>query len=154
MTEYSDKTSKTNNSRNESTKDIVNDVFLYRAAAQEKVRRAIYAKTKGDETEGKRLYTLLRQGDWTADPFLHRQMRKHFKHGHSKYRTKAPANGVVTVGPSPSLLREEVSQGSSRRTDPDGGKPVRANLALVVIMTGVLITAVDNGAKAPHGGIV
>ena len=37
--------------RNESTKDIVNDVFLYRAAAQEKVRRAIYAKTKGDETE-------------------------------------------------------------------------------------------------------
>ena len=28
-------------------------------------------------------------------------------------------------------------------TDPDGGKPVRANLALVVIMTGVLITAVD-----------
>ncbi len=37
----------------------------------------------------------------------------------------------------------KVSQGSSRRTDPDGGKPVRANLALVVIMTGVLITAVD-----------
>ena len=64
--------------RNESTKDIVNDVFLYRAAAQEKVRRAIYAKTEGDETEGKRLYTLLGQGDWTTDPFLHRQMRKHF----------------------------------------------------------------------------
>ena len=70
--------------RNESTKDIVNDVFLYRAAAQQKVRRAIYARAKDDEAELTRLYTLLRQGEWTQDNFLHRQMRKHFKHGHSE----------------------------------------------------------------------
>ena len=70
--------------RNESTKDIVNDIFLYRAAAQKKVRSAIYTRAKDDEAERTRLYKLLQQGEWTQDNFLHRQMRKHFKHGHSK----------------------------------------------------------------------
>jgi len=70
--------------RNESTKDIVNDIFLYRASAQKKVRSAIYARTKDNEAERIRLYQLLQQGEWTQDNFLHRQMRKHFKHGHSE----------------------------------------------------------------------
>ncbi|WP_276981977.1 zinc ribbon domain-containing protein [Ferrimicrobium acidiphilum] len=70
--------------RNESTKDIVNDVLLYRAAGQQRVRRAFYTRAKDDEAELTRLYTLLQQGEWTQDNFLHRQMRKHFKHGHSK----------------------------------------------------------------------
>ncbi|EQD71678.1 transposase [mine drainage metagenome] len=70
--------------RNESTKDIVNDVFLYRTAAQKQVRRAIYARAKDDGEELARLYTLLKQDEWTQDNFLHRQMRKHFKHGHSQ----------------------------------------------------------------------
>ena len=70
--------------RNESTKDIVNDIFLYRAAAQQKVRRAIYARAKDDKAELTRLYELLQRGEWTQDNFLHRQMRKHFKHGHSQ----------------------------------------------------------------------
>ncbi|CAG4931285.1 unnamed protein product, partial [Acidithrix sp. C25] len=68
---------------NESTKDIVNDVFLYRAAARKQVRRAIYARAKDDKEELARLYTLL-QDEWTKDNFRQRQMRKHFKHGHSK----------------------------------------------------------------------
>ncbi len=46
--------------------------------------RAIYTRAKDDEAELTRLYTLLQQGEWTQDNFLHRQMRKHFKHGHSK----------------------------------------------------------------------
>ncbi|WP_298209950.1 hypothetical protein, partial [Ferrimicrobium sp.] len=70
--------------RNESTKDIVNDVFLYRAAAEKQVRRAIHARAKDDEAELTRLYTLLERGEWTQDNFLHRQMRNHFKHGHSQ----------------------------------------------------------------------
>ena len=70
--------------RNESTKDIVNDVFLYRAGAQQKVRKAIHARAKGHEAELTRLYELLQRGEWTQDNFVHRQMRKHFKHGHSK----------------------------------------------------------------------
>ena len=46
--------------------------------------RAIYTRAKDDEAELTRLYTLLQQGEWTQENFLHRQMRKHFKHGHSK----------------------------------------------------------------------
>ncbi|MCR1356120.1 transposase [Acidithiobacillus ferrooxidans] len=68
--------------RNETTKDIVNDVLLYKAAAMQKVRKAIAART-GDEAERKRLFTLLRKDQWFTDNFLHRQMRKHFRHGKS-----------------------------------------------------------------------
>lgn len=68
--------------RNETTKDIVNDILFYKAAAMAKVRKSIAARTK-DKQERKRLYTLLKQDAWPAEPFLHRQMRKHFKHGKS-----------------------------------------------------------------------
>ena len=68
--------------RNETTKDIVNDVLIYKAAAMQKVRKAIAART-GNEAERKRLFTLLRNDQWLTDNFLHRQMRKHFRHGKS-----------------------------------------------------------------------
>ena len=68
--------------RNETTKDIINDVLLYKAAALTKVRQSIAARTS-DPTERKRLYTLLRDDQWLTDNFLHRQVRKHFKHGKS-----------------------------------------------------------------------
>jgi len=66
--------------RNETTKDVVNDILLYKAAAKGKVRKAIALRTD-DKTERKRLYTLLKSDKWLEDSFLHRQMRKHFKHG-------------------------------------------------------------------------
>ena len=69
--------------RNETTKDIVNDVLLYKAAAMQKVRKAIAAHT-GEEPERRRLYTMLRNDQWLTDNFLHRQMRKHFRHGKSQ----------------------------------------------------------------------
>ena len=69
--------------RAETTKDIVNDILTYKAAAKLRVRQAI-AKRSGDENERKRLYTLLKRDEWLADPFLHRQMRKHFRHGKSE----------------------------------------------------------------------
>ncbi len=69
--------------RAETTKDIVNDILTYKAAAKRKVRQAI-AKRAGDENERKRLHTLLKRDGWLADPFLHRQMRKHFRHGKSE----------------------------------------------------------------------
>ena len=69
--------------RNETTKDIINDVLLYKAAAMTKVRQSIAARTN-DPVERKRLYTLLRDDQWLADRFLHRKVRKHFKHGKSR----------------------------------------------------------------------
>jgi hypothetical protein len=68
--------------RNETTKDIINDVLLYKAAAMTKVRQSIAARTS-DPVERKRLYKLLRDDEWLTDHFLHRQVRKHFKHGKS-----------------------------------------------------------------------
>jgi len=68
--------------RAETTKDIVNDILTYKAAAKLKVRQAI-AKRVSDENERKRLYTLLKRDQWLSDPYLHRMMRKHFRHGKS-----------------------------------------------------------------------
>lgn len=69
--------------RAETTKDIINDILTYKAAAKVKVRQAV-AKRTSDESERKRLYTLLKRDEWLSDPFLHRQMRKHFRHGKSE----------------------------------------------------------------------
>lgn len=66
--------------RAETTKDIVNDVLLYKASAMTKVRQSVAARAK-DVGERKTLYTLLRKDEWLGDNFLHRQVRKHFKHG-------------------------------------------------------------------------
>ena len=75
--------------RNETTKDIMNDVLTYKAAAMVKVRQAIHARTK-DKAEQKRLYTLLRDDKWQTDNILHRQMPKHFRHAKS-----ADANQII-----------------------------------------------------------
>ena len=68
--------------RNETTKNIIDDILTYKAAALAKVRQAVYLRTN-DKAEQKRLYTLLRKDEWLAENFLHRQMRKHFRHGRS-----------------------------------------------------------------------
>ncbi|MFL6717383.1 MAG: transposase [Burkholderiaceae bacterium] len=66
--------------RAETTKDVVNDILTYKAAACMKVRQAI-AKRTSDTTERRRLYGLLRADKWLEDSYLHRMMRKHFRHG-------------------------------------------------------------------------
>lgn len=63
-------------------RDVLADIAAYREAAKAKVRRAVYLRTK-DKKERKRLYKLLRSDIWTDEPFLCRQMRKHFRHGHT-----------------------------------------------------------------------
>lgn len=66
--------------RAETTKDVVNDILTYKAAALVKVRRAVATRSK-DQTERKRMYTILKKDDWMGDNFLHRQVRKHLRHG-------------------------------------------------------------------------
>ena len=92
--------------RAETSKDVLNDILAYRAAAMEKVKSAIARRTN-DEQERKRLYSMLRHGEWLSDIFLHRQMRKHFRHGVSKTSnqiivrsdkfTSAVVDGVLTI---------------------------------------------------------
>ena len=73
--------------RHETIKDVVNDILLYKAAAKQKVRQDIAART-ADPEERKRLYTLLKNDAWLSDSFLHRRMRKRFKHGVSQVRNQ------------------------------------------------------------------
>jgi transposase len=73
--------------RAETSKDVLNDILAYRAAAMDKVSKAIARRTD-DQQERKRLYTLLKRGEWLSDHFLHRQMRKHFRHGVSHSRSQ------------------------------------------------------------------
>lgn len=94
--------------RAETTKDIVNDILLYKAAAMVKVRQAVAARTR-DAVERKRMYAAIKTNEWLSDNFLHRQVRKHFRHGRSSVanqfvvrsdkHTSAVVNGrlVVTI---------------------------------------------------------
>jgi len=67
--------------RNETTKDIINDIFLYKEAAKVLVRQDIFARAKDDMVSSKELFVALAKEDYLGDPFIHRRMRFHFKHG-------------------------------------------------------------------------
>jgi len=79
----------------ETLRDVITNIGSYRAATKMKVRKAIFHKTK-NESERKELYKLLRCDEWTETPFLRRQMRKHFKHGHTTARRTDHEIGLWT----------------------------------------------------------
>lgn len=68
------------NAWKETLRDCISDIKAYREAAKEKIKQAIRKRASCDN-EWKRLYTLLKKDAWMEDNFLHRQMRKHFRHG-------------------------------------------------------------------------
>lgn len=73
----------------ETLRDVITDIATYREAAKVKVRRAIHKRTEDQPVvERKRLYRALRRDEWKDDPFLRRQMRKHYKHGHTRVRNQ------------------------------------------------------------------
>lgn len=74
--------------RNETTIDTLNDIKAFREAAKRLTRQAINRRCGTDKAEAKRLYTLLKRDQWIDDPFLHRQMRKHFRHGQVRNRNQ------------------------------------------------------------------
>ncbi|WP_028220968.1 transposase [Paraburkholderia oxyphila] len=87
--------------RAETTKDAVNDILTYKAAACAKVRQAV-AKRTSDEAERKRLYALVKSDKWLEDRYLHRMMRKHFRHGVSscdnQFIVRSDRHDVAIVG--------------------------------------------------------
>ncbi len=68
------------NAWKETVRDTVKDIAASRAAAKRRVRRAIHLRTS-DEADRRRLYAALRFDTWVADPWLSRQMRKHWNRG-------------------------------------------------------------------------
>jgi IS605 OrfB family transposase len=71
----------------ETLRDVIGNITAYREAAKEKVRKAISRREHNKESQ-KTLYVALKTDSWTTDSFLRRQMRKHFKHGHTKVRNQ------------------------------------------------------------------
>ena len=69
--------------RAETTKDVVNYILTYKAAAVQKVRQNV-AKRSSNQSERRELYGLLRTDQWIENAYLHRRMRKDFRHGISK----------------------------------------------------------------------
>ncbi len=146
--------------RNETTKDVVNDILTYKAAAKLKVRQTI-AKRTSDPTERKRLYTLLKNDQWQKDPFLHRQMRKHFRHGVSHtanqfvVRSDKHSSAIVD-GQMVMTIRIAKSYGGDLRlVTTSNGKHVDlsgCNLRICVKDGFTEIHyAADKGAGRPHG---
>ena len=62
--------------------DVSNDIKTYRAAAADKVKKAIFKKYSDKETRTKKCRAL-NNGEWIDDKYLRRMMRKYFKHGHT-----------------------------------------------------------------------
>ncbi|MBM0230225.1 MULTISPECIES: RNA-guided endonuclease TnpB family protein, partial [Micromonospora] len=71
------------NAWKETVRDAMADIAANMASAKVKVRRAIDRRTS-DPTERKRLFTALKADQWAADPFLARQMRKHWRRGKNR----------------------------------------------------------------------
>jgi hypothetical protein len=66
----------------ETVRDAADNIHACREAAKVQVRRAICRRTT-DLVERQRLYGLLRADRWAEDPYLSRQMRKHWRRGHN-----------------------------------------------------------------------
>jgi IS605 OrfB family transposase len=70
------------NAWKETVRDAVADIKANREAAKVEVRRAIRDGAPGKEH--KRLFTALKYDRWTADPYLSRLMRKHWRRGRNR----------------------------------------------------------------------
>ena len=93
------------NAWKETVRDAFADITANREAAKIEVKRAIRRHTT-DPAELKRLYTELKAERWPDDPYLARQMRKHWARGKNrthnqivvradKHNSRADANGKL-----------------------------------------------------------
>ncbi|MFG2054288.1 RNA-guided endonuclease TnpB family protein [Micromonospora sp. NPDC048930] len=71
------------NAWKEAVRDAVAGIAASLEAAKVDVRRAIIRRTS-DPAERKRMFSALKADQWASDPFLARQMRKHWKRGRNR----------------------------------------------------------------------
>jgi IS605 OrfB family transposase len=67
----------------ETVRDAMADIAANREAAKVYVRRTT-RRHAADDVERKRLFTLLKSDRWADDPYLRRQMRKHWSRGRNR----------------------------------------------------------------------
>jgi IS605 OrfB family transposase len=126
----------------ETLRDTIDGIQCYREAAKVQVRKAVFRR-KGDE-DTKPLYVSLKSDTWTSDPFLRRQMRKHFKHGHTSVRNQI----VLDMG----CYTAEVIDGKAcvSMTGLVPRKRIRIPLTTDRVPTGTLRLILNDGRVAVH----
>jgi transposase len=106
------------NAWKETVRDAVADIAANRAAAKTQARKAVNQHTS-NPAERRRLFTALKTDTWAEDPFLSRQMRKHWKRGWNRthnqivvrsdqYRTFTLAEGGNVWIAVPGLERRQL----------------------------------------------
>ncbi|MEU4477190.1 transposase [Micromonospora sp. NPDC023966] len=71
------------NAWKEAVRDAMGDIAANLEAAKVDVRRAVF-RSRSDPSERRRLLAALRANRWAADPFLTRQLRKHWRRGKNR----------------------------------------------------------------------
>ncbi|MEV4543621.1 transposase [Micromonospora echinaurantiaca] len=132
------------NAWKETIRDAMADMAANMAAAKVDVRRAIVRRTD-DPAERKRLLTALKSDRWAGDPFLARQMRKHWKRGknrtHDQIVVRADQHHTVADGRGRLWL---AVPGLERR------RMVRIPLSTTVAPTGTLRLILRGGRVEVH----
>ncbi|MFE9691133.1 RNA-guided endonuclease TnpB family protein [Micromonospora sp. NPDC005806] len=87
------------NAWKETVRDAMADIAANLAAAKVEVRRAV-ARRINDPVELRRMLTALKADQWAGDPFLARQLRKHWKRGrnhtHDQIVVRADQHNSIT----------------------------------------------------------
>ncbi|MFI6265468.1 RNA-guided endonuclease TnpB family protein [Micromonospora sp. NPDC051006] len=132
------------NAWKETVRDAMADIAANLASAKVEVRRAIIRRT-GDPGERKRMFTALNNNRWAIDPFLARQMRKHWKRGknrtHHQIVVRADQHNTVADGRGRLWL---AVPGLERR------KMVKIPLSTTVAPTGTLRLILRGGRVEVH----
>ncbi|SCL24894.1 Putative transposase DNA-binding domain-containing protein [Micromonospora rhizosphaerae] len=132
------------NAWKETVRDAMADIAANLASAKVEVRRAIGHRT-GDPADRKRMLTALKADRWAGDPFLARQMRKHWKRGRNRtdHQIVVRADKYNTVVDGRGRLWLAVP-GLERR------KMVKIPLSTTVAPTGTLRLILRGGGVEVH----
>ncbi|MFE9694490.1 RNA-guided endonuclease TnpB family protein [Micromonospora sp. NPDC005806] len=132
------------NAWKETVRDAMADIAANLAAAKVEVRRSIGRRTN-DPVERKRMFTALKAERWAEDPFLARQMRKHWKRGKNRTHDQivVRADKYNTVTDERSRLWLSIP-GLERR------KMVKIPLSTTVAPTGTLRLILRQGRVEVH----
>ncbi|WP_319460896.1 transposase [Micromonospora sp. RTP1Z1] len=132
------------NAWKETVRDAMGDIAANLASAKVEVRRAITRRTT-DPVERTRMFTALKADQWAQDPFLARQMRKHWKRGrnrtHDQIVVRADKHNTGSDGRGRLWL---AVPGLERR------KMVRIPLSSTVAPTGTLRLILRGGRVEVH----
>ena len=121
------------------TLDVMGDISAYREACKLTVKRAIFERTD-DKDEQKRLFTLLKSGQWASDKYLSRKMRKACRHGQTNVCNQIILDANCYTWFAPGWLSVMSLVNGKRIAIPlASNRPISGTIRLVVDSDGVAV---------------